>query len=135
MRIGNSEIIVHVYADGRGLIITPVWQDAAGDWREYQPIQRVSLALGYSITQRLTRALRKTQAHITNGRTPGDLWDGDQGHWWHHHLLAVKVVTSVEGITLSNLGEDARLAEWPADVSLYKVAQRILEQLKATLSQ
>jgi len=134
VRAGNSKIITHIYANGRGFVIVPVCRDNAGDSREYQPVQRVSLALGYSMTQRLARALQKAQAQSSNGGAPGELWDGDQGHWWQHHLLAVKVVLSAEGIMLSDLREDARLAEWPAGASFYKVAQRILEQLREILS-
>ncbi|HNT73722.1 MAG TPA: hypothetical protein PKH77_01745 [Anaerolineae bacterium] len=104
MKVGNSEVILHVYANGRGFVIAPVRQDAAGEWCEYQPVQRVSLALGYSVTQRLTRVVRKVQAQSGNGGAPGDLWDGDQGRWWTHRLLTVKVITSADGITLSDLG-------------------------------
>ena len=116
----------------------PVHQDDNGQWREYQPVQRISLTLGYPTTYYLSRAIEKACAHSTEGS--GEKWDGDAGRWWTHHLLALAIVESADELALANLGEDtaaterAALAHWPADAPVSEVAECIVEQLRKALS-
>lgn len=128
----DTRIVIHIYADGRGFVICPVYQDTHAEWHEYQPVQRVSLALGQPTIQRLAQAIQKARAQ--SQESPGAKWDGDAGRWWAHHLLAMAIVESAGELVLSDLGEDTLLARWPVDTPLSKVAQRIIEQLRKALS-
>jgi hypothetical protein len=128
---------VHVYADGRGFVVVPVTQDPDGTPVEVTPVERVSLTLGRATSVELTRALRRA-ARRSAAEGDDDLaaWDGDDGRWWSHNLLFVKLAWTPEGVTLTpqrptspGAWEDAGAESLPPTTPSLEIAQHLIEYL------
>ena len=127
---------VHVYGSGREFVVVPLAHSDEEDWIEVTPVHRVNIILGRSVVAPLARALREAKARSTAGlQEDAEPWDGDEGRWWDHHLLWVRITWSPAHITfapqdISESGAEAEMPEiMPGNLPETKLATRLVEYL------
>jgi hypothetical protein len=128
---------VHVYGSGRVFVIVPLARTDEGTWIEMPPVERVNIIQGRSVVAPLAQALREGKAQSAAGlQNEGNLWDGDEGRWWDHRLLCVRITWSEAHITFAPQPLDAGESEMdtlmeimPGNLPEIKLATRLVEYL------
>ena len=118
---------IHIYGSGRGFIITPVCRQPNDEWVELQPLPRISLTRGRSLSTQMARALE--QAHITPCTAPKPETQRPSQRYlymvclsWHEETLQLHLLPSWE-----------LQAEWPTGIPYEQIADHLIAQLGKVL--
>jgi len=122
-----NERKIHIYGSGRGFIITPACRQPNDEWVELQPLPRISLTRGRSLSTQLARALE--QAHTTPYAVPKP---GTQRPS-QSYLYLVCLSRHEETWQLHLLPDWELQAEWPAGISYEQIADHLIAQLGKVL--
>jgi len=122
-----NERRIHIYGSGRGFIITPVCRQPNNEWVELQPLPRISLTRGRSLSTQLARALER--ARVTPCIPPKpDTQMPPQSYFymaclsWHEETLQLHLLPDWE-----------LQAEWPAGAPYEQIADHLIAQLGKVL--
>ena len=126
-----AERSVHIYASGRAFVVVPVCHQTDSEWVECQPVREIVVDKGLPFSLILEHAIDRAAQHACTELEP---WDGAQGRWWEHHLFMVRLIWQAETLQLFILPETTPSIEWPATVSMIRVARHLIELLGQALA-
>lgn len=118
-----NERRIHIYASGRGFVIIPMCHEPDNEWVALQPLPRISLTRGRSLSTQLARAIERARDTPCTPPKPGTQKPPQSCLYgvclsWHEEILQLHL-----------LPDWKFQAEWPTSIPYEQIADHLIAQL------